>query len=208
MTVENRKRVAVMASGRGSNFEALCRGDTGLGEVVLLISDRKDARVLERASDLKVRSMVIDPGSYRTRMGIPEEEECARMMTEEGIDLVCLAGFMRMLKGPILEAFERRIMNIHPALLPAFPGLEAQRQALEYGVKYSGCTVHYVDAGMDTGPIILQSAVEVLDDDTVTSLSARILEREHVTYPRAVKLHCAGKLRVEGRKVRILRQGS
>lgn len=208
MIIDDRKRVAVMASGRGSNFEALCRGDTGTGEVVLLLSDRKDARVLERAAELGVRSAVIDPGSYRTRMGIPEEERCARTLEDEGIDLVCLAGFMRMLKGPLLEAYDGRIMNIHPALLPAFPGLEAQRQAFEYGVKYSGCTVHYVDAGMDTGPIILQEVVEVLDEDTVSSLSARILEREHVIYPRAVKLHCAGRLRVDGRKVRLLPQGS
>jgi phosphoribosylglycinamide formyltransferase-1 len=124
-------------------------------------------------------------------------------MKDQGIGLICLAGLMRILKGPLIEEFENRIMNIHPALLPSFPGLDSQKKALEYGVRFSGCTVHYVDAGTDTGPIILQSVVPVQADDTVDTLSARILAEEHRIYPEAVRLHCAGKLKVEGRIVRI-----
>jgi phosphoribosylglycinamide formyltransferase-1 len=196
-------RVAVLASGRGSNFEALVRGDTGRGRISLLVTDNPDAPALGLARDLGVKCLDLYPGKYRTRFGIPEEGEWAALLREEGIELVCLAGLMRLLKGPLLEAYAGRIMNIHPALLPSFPGLDSQQRALEYGVKYAGCTVHYVDEGTDTGPIILQSVVPVLDTDTTESLSARILEEEHRIYPEAVRLHCAGRLTVEGRTVRI-----
>jgi len=146
------RRIAVLGSGRGSNFEALVRGDTGSGRIALLLTDNPTAPVLERASALGINGRFIHPGKYRTRFGIPEEENWVKYMKDEGIELVCLAGLMRLIKGPMIEAYRNRIMNIHPALLPAFPGLDSQQRALEYGVKLAGCTVHYVDEGTDTGP--------------------------------------------------------
>jgi phosphoribosylglycinamide formyltransferase-1 len=202
--LQEAKRVAVLASGRGSNFEALVRGDTAPGKVVLVVSDRPDAPVLDRAEALGIEGLHLKPGNYRTRMGIREEGMWADELHGRGVDLVCLAGFMRMLKGPLLKAYPQAVMNIHPSLLPAFPGLDAQGQAVEYGVRVAGCTVHYVDLGMDSGPVILQQAVEARFEDTAETLSARILEQEHRIYPRAVALHCAGRLMVEGRRVRIL----
>lgn len=196
--------VAVLASGRGSNFEALVRGNTGSGRVTLLLTDNPGAPALDRAREMGVRGRHMDPGPHRTRFGLREEEEWTGFLLESGIDLVCLAGLMRLLKGPLLEAFDGRIMNIHPSLLPAFPGLEPQRRALEHGVKVSGCTVHYVDRGTDTGSIILQSPVPVIPGDTVETLSRRILAEEHRIYPEAVRLHCDGRLRREGRRVAAL----
>jgi len=194
-------RVAVLASGRGSNFEALCIGNTLPGVVALLVADRPGTGAESRAAELGVETIVADPGPWRTRFS-PEAEGClTELLLEREIGLVCLAGLMRLLKGPLLEAFPLRVLNIHPSLLPSFPGLHAQRQALEYGVKVSGCTVHYVDSGTDTGPVILQRTVEVLPDDDEESLSRRILVREHEAYPEAVRLHCAGLLRVAGRSV-------
>lgn len=200
---EDTVRIAVLASGRGSNFEALCRGDTGRGRVTLLLTDNPDAPVLERAERLGVEALYISPGRYRTRFGTEAEEEWASTMRSRNIGLVCLAGLMRIIKGPILREFRGCVMNIHPSLLPAFPGLNAQDQALEYGVKVSGCTVHYVDEGIDTGPVILQKVVPVMDYDDAETLSARILEQEHLAYPEAVRLHCAGRIRINGRRVGI-----
>lgn len=191
----------MLASGRGSNFQALCEGDTGRGEVAVLLCDRPDAPALERASRLGVEALFMDPGPYRTRFSEEAEERWRTALADRGVSLVCLAGLMRILKGPLLEGFPDAVMNVHPSLLPAFPGLNVQRKALEHGARVSGCTVHYVDAGVDTGPIILQRVVPVLDEDTVETLSARILEREHQAYPEAVRLHCAGELRVRGRRV-------
>lgn len=187
-------RIAVLASGRGSNFEALCRGDTGNGKISLLITDNKNADVLSRASELGVEAHYISPGRYRTKFGEAEDLEWTRFMMDRGIELVCLAGLMRIIKGSMLEEFRGRIMNIHPSLLPSFPGLHAQKQALDHGVRITGCTVHCVDAGVDTGPIILQKAVYVKDDDTVETLSGRILQQEHTAYPEAVRLYCSGVL--------------
>jgi phosphoribosylglycinamide formyltransferase 1 len=201
-------RIAVLASGRGSNFAALCGADLGPGRIVLALSDRPDAPVLEAASRLGVEALYIDPGPRRTVFSPEAELAWADALEERGTGLVCLAGLMRLLKGPLLERFPGRVMNIHPSLLPSFPGLEAQRQALEHGARVSGCTVHFVDAGVDSGPIILQACVEVLPGDTAGSLSARILEREHSIYPEAVRLFCEGRLSVEGRIVRILPQGT
>lgn len=194
-------RVAVLASGRGSNFQALCEGDTGRGRVALLLVDDPGAPALERARGLGVEALHISPGKYRTRFEEHAEMEWTRVMQERDIQLICLAGLMRILKGPMLGAYRGRIMNIHPSLLPSFPGLRAQEQALSYGVKVTGCTVHYVDAGVDTGPIVLQKTVEVLDDDDEDSLSERILVQEHRAYPEAVGLHCGGELRLAGRRV-------
>ncbi len=185
-------RIAVLASGRGSNFEALCNGDTGNGKVSLLITDNENADVLKKASEKGVEAHYMSPGKYRTKFGEAEEREWTRLMVDRGIELVCLAGLMRIIKGPMLEEFRGRIINIHPSLLPAFPGLHAQRQALEYGVRITGCTVHYVNAGVDTGPVILQKAVYVQDEDTVETLSKRILQQEHIAYSEAVRLHCSG----------------
>ncbi len=189
-------RIAVLASGRGSNFEALCRGDTGNGKISLLITDNENADVLRRASELGVEAHYISPGRYRTKFGEAEDLEWTRLMMDRDIELVCLAGLMRIIKGSMLEEFRGRIMNIHPSLLPSFPGLHAQKQALDHGVRITGCTVHYVDASVDTGPIILQKAVHVKDDDTVETLSGRILQKEHTAYPEAVRLYCSGVLQL------------
>ncbi|MBD3277291.1 MAG: phosphoribosylglycinamide formyltransferase [Candidatus Aegiribacteria sp.] len=194
-------KIAVLASGRGSNFEALCTGDTGRGRVALLLTDNTDAPVLDKALSMGVEALYISPGKYRTKFAAEGEEEWTRSMKNRGIELVCLAGLMRIIKGPMLDDYRGRIMNIHPSLLPSFPGLHAQKQALDYGVKVSGCTVHYVDRGIDTGPVILQKAVEVLDHDTEASLSGRILRQEHIAYSEAVKLHCGGRLDIRGRQV-------
>ena len=195
------RRIAVLASGRGSNFEALCRGDTGNGRVTLLISDRPEAPVLNRALSLDVEALYMYPGNYRTRFGLDEERQWADLMIDRGIGLVCLAGLMRILKGPVLETYAGRIMNIHPSLLPSFPGLNSQRLAMDYGVKVSGCTVHYVDSGTDTGPVLLQRTVPVKDDDTEESLAARILTQEHIAYSEAVRLYCSGVLTASGRRI-------
>lgn len=186
------RRVAVLASGRGSNFEALARADLGDAAVVLLVSDRDDARALAVAAGMGIETAL--PGR-------PFERRCADLLEERGIDLVCLAGFMRILRGDLLRRFSGRLLNIHPSLLPAFPGLDAQARALAHGVKVAGCTVHFVDEGADTGPIIMQAAVPVFDSDTVETLSGRILAEEHRIYPIAARLALSGRLRLEGRRV-------
>lgn len=200
---ENVTRVAVLASGTGSNFKALVQGDTSPGEIGLLLTDNPGCGALELAKELGVEALYMYSGPYRTRFAVENEEKWTDFLIHRGIELVCLAGFMRIIKGPLLEAFSGRIMNIHPSLLPAFPGLDAQRQAFDYGVKVSGCTVHYVDSGTDTGPVILQRTVPVLQEDTRDRLAARILEQEHDVYPMAVKAHCQGRLRVDHRRVYI-----
>ncbi len=192
-------KVAVLASGRGSNFEALCNGDTGNGRISLLITDNEKAEVLRKASSAGVESIYMSPGRYRTKFGETEEMAWTRFLMDRGIELVCLAGLMRIIKGPMLEEYSGRIINIHPSLLPSFPGLHAQKQALDYGIRITGCTVHYVDAAVDTGPIILQKAVDVKDDDTVETLSCRILRQEYIAYSEAVKLICSGVLSGSGR---------
>jgi phosphoribosylglycinamide formyltransferase-1 len=195
-------KIGVLVSGRGSNLQALldaCADGRVDGRIVVVISDKPDAYGLERARKAGVEALFVNPADYPTRLAY--DAALAEALKARGVDLVCLAGFMRLVKRPMLEAFPNRILNIHPSLLPAFPGLEAQRQALEYGVKVAGCTVHFVTAGMDEGPIVLQAAVPVLEGDTVESLSERILAEEHRIYPEAVQLFAQGKLRVEGRRV-------
>jgi phosphoribosylglycinamide formyltransferase-1 len=194
-------KIAVLASGNGSNFKALVEGDTGCGRIDVLLTDNENSGALNIARELCVESGYLYPGKYRTRFGIREEALWAEYLLDRGVKLVCLAGLMRILKGPLLEAFKGRILNIHPSLLPAFPGLDAQGQALKYGVKIAGCTVHYVDLGTDMGPIVCQACVPVLENDTRASLSARILAKEHMIYPSAVKAHCDGKLILNGRAV-------
>lgn len=194
-------RVAVLLSGRGSNLvalaEACARGEVP-AEIVVVVSNTADAPGLERARERGIPAVVI-PGK-----GIPREEHEARVIAalqEAQAEWVCLAGYMRLLSESFIANFPHRILNIHPALLPSFPGLEAQHQAWEYGVKVSGCTVHLVDAGCDTGPVVLQRAVPVLDDDTAESLAHRILEQEHVAYPTALRLLLTRRWHVEGRRV-------
>lgn len=198
-------RVAILISGRGSNMVALVeamRAGRIAAEPALVLSNVSGAAGLERARSLGVPTAVVPNGEFPAREA-HEEAVLAELRRVEP-DLVCLAGYMRLLSPRFVEAYRNRIMNIHPALLPAFPGLDAQRKALEHGVKVSGCTVHFVDEQCDHGPIVLQSAVRVLEDDTVESLSARILEQEHRIYPEAVSLFFEGRLRVEGRRVLIL----
>jgi phosphoribosylglycinamide formyltransferase-1 len=204
--MKEKMKIAVLASGRGSNFQALdraCREDGFPAEIALLISDNPEAGAVGYAAAAGIESAVIDCGPKRGSMSRESSEEMYRLCEERGIGLVCLAGFMRIVKGMLLDEYAGRMLNIHPALLPSFKGLHGQRQALEYGAKVAGCTVHFVDAGIDTGPIIIQRVVPVLEDDTEDSLSDRILAEEHASYPEAVRLFAEGKLRIEGRRVLI-----
>jgi phosphoribosylglycinamide formyltransferase-1 len=194
-------KVAVLLSGRGSNFvalaEACARGEVP-AEIVVVVSNRTDAPGLERARERGIPVTPI-PGK-----GVPREVHEAMVLAAlqgAGAEWVCLAGYMRLLSEGFIASFPHRILNIHPALLPSFPGLEAQHQAWAYGVKVSGCTVHLVDAGCDTGPIVLQRAVPVLDDDTAESLADRILEQEHIAYPAALRLLLTRPWHVDGRRV-------
>jgi phosphoribosylglycinamide formyltransferase-1 len=195
------KRVGVLVSGRGSNLQALIdaarRGELG-GEIAVVVSNVEGARGLERARQAGI------PAVFRDHRGKKREAfdaEVVEVLRAHQVDLVCLAGFMRLLSPVFVRAFPGRVLNIHPALLPAFPGLEAQRQAWEHGAKVSGATVHLVDEGLDSGPIVVQEAVPVLSSDTPETLAARILETEHRLYPRAVRLLLEGRCRVEGRRV-------
>lgn len=195
-------RIGVLASGRGSNLQALldaCREGRIDGQVAVVISDRADAYALERASLAGVAAIFCDPATYGGKNAY--NMALAETLKARAIDLVCLAGYMRIVRRPLLEAYAGRMLNIHPSLLPAFPGLDAQAQALTYGVKVAGCTVHFVTEGMDDGPIVVQAVVPVLDGDTVESLSERILAEEHRVYPEAVQLFATGRLRLEGRRV-------
>ncbi len=197
-------RLGVLASGRGSNFQSIIDAvdnKTLKAEIVLLITDNPAAFAVERAKKHGIEYLVIRPKEFSSR-----DEFYGKVSGElqnRGVDLVILAGFMRIIGKPFIEAFPNRIMNIHPALLPAFPGLHGQKQALEHGVKIAGCTVHFVDEGMDTGPIIIQAAVPVYPDDTEEILSERILTFEHKIYPEAIRLFSEGRIAVEGRTVKI-----
>lgn len=197
-------RVAVLASGRGSNFKALaerCQDPAFSCIVVCLVTDDRSARAVSVAESFHIPVHAIDPGERRGRLRAGVEAEIAGLCRAAGADLVLLAGFMRILEGDLLAQFAGRVINIHPSLLPSFKGLNAQRQAFEYGVRIAGCTVHFVDASVDGGPIILQAAVPVNDDDDVDRLRARILEQEHRIVVRAADLFARGRLRVEGRRV-------
>lgn len=198
--------IGILASGKGSNAKVLIEeAKTGNipVRVGLVASDNPDAGALEIARKAGVPSLYIDPGKYRTFLEVRRENEYAARLKEHGVQLVCLAGFMRVIKSALLNAFPNRIINIHPSLLPSFPGIESWKQALDYGVKFTGCTVHFVEAGVDTGPIILQAVVPVLADDTPETLHARIQRKEHLIYPIAVRLIAEGRVSVFGRRVRI-----
>jgi phosphoribosylglycinamide formyltransferase 1 len=196
------KRIGVLLSGRGSNFEALAEscaaGRIPNAEIALVVSNREGAAGIERARARGIAARVI-PSKGLEREAYDRQVSAA--LVEARVDLMCLAGYMRLLSPYFVAQFAGRILNIHPSLLPAFPGLEAQRQALEHGVKWSGCTVHFVDERLDAGPIVMQAVVAVRDDDTVESLSTRILAEEHRIYTEAVAMVLAGEYRIEGRRV-------
>ena len=200
-----KKRIAILLSGRGSNFEALAQsvasGRIPNAEISVVISHRENAPGIERARARGIDARVI-PSKGLEREAYDRQVVAA--LQAHHVDLVCLAGYMRLLSPHFIQAYRGRILNIHPSLLPAFPGLEAQRQALEHGVKIAGCTVHFVDENLDAGPIVLQSAVPVRDDDTEESLSSRILAEEHRIYSEAVRIVLEGRYRIEGRRVIIL----
>ena len=186
---EKKLKLGVLGSGSGSNMQAILDAieDGSLNaEIVLVLSDNPDAYILERAKKAGIRAEVIDCGGYSTRFPDASQAAVAEQLRAAGVDIVCLAGFMRLVKAPLLDVFPQRILNIHPSILPAYPGLMAWKQAVQDGARESGCTVHYVDAGMDTGPIILQAKVPVLVDDTADTLHARIQEQEHRIYPEAI----------------------
>lgn len=194
-------RLGILLSGRGSNFEAIADSiEAGRleAEIAIVISNNPRAKGLERAQQRGLRAVCIPSKAM-------EREAYDRLVVAElreaQVDLVCLAGFMRLLSAYFVEEFPQRILNIHPSLLPSFPGLEAQAQALEHGVKYTGCTVHFVDERLDAGPILVQKAVPVLDSDAEESLAARILEQEHVAYTEAIRLVLSGDYRIDGRRV-------
>jgi phosphoribosylglycinamide formyltransferase-1 len=196
------KRIGVLLSGRGSNFEALADsiacGRIPNAEIAMVISNREGAPGIDRAKTRGMATRVI------ASKGLEREtydRQVVAALNDHKVDLVCLAGYMRLLSPYFVASFPNRILNIHPSLLPSFPGLEAQRQALEYGVKFAGCTVHFVDENLDAGPIVLQSVVPVRDDDTEDRLSRRILEEEHRIYSEAVRIVLEGRYKIEGRRV-------
>ncbi|QWV91753.1 phosphoribosylglycinamide formyltransferase [Geomonas oryzisoli] len=197
-------KIGVLISGSGSNLQSImdaCAAGAINGRVVCVISNKADAFGLERARKAGIPALHLDHRAYSGREAY--DEALVATLREFDVELVVLAGFMRIITSVLLDAFPMRVMNIHPALLPAFPGLHAQRQALEYGAKVAGCTVHFVDCGTDTGPIIIQAAVPVLEGDTEESLCARIQKEEHRIYPEAVRLFSEGLLQVDGRVVTV-----
>jgi len=200
-----KKRIGALLSGRGSNFEALAEsaaaGRIPNAEIAIVVSNRENAPGIERARARGIEARVI-PSKGLEREAY--DRLVAAALEEKKVDLVCLAGYMRLLSPYFVAAFRNRILNIHPSLLPAFPGLEAQRQALEHGAKFSGCTVHFVDENLDAGPIVIQAAVPIEDNDTVESLSERILREEHRIYSEAVRIVLEGRYRIENRRVKIL----
>ena len=202
---QHKLRIGVLASGRGSNLQAIIdASEQGKldAEVVLVISDVSDAYALERARKHGIPGFYINPKDFKNKKEY--EEAIVNKLREHDVRLVVLAGYMRLVTNVLISAFEGNIINIHPALLPSFKGLHAQKQALEYGVRYSGCSVHFVTIDVDGGPVILQAVVPVFDNDTEETLSARILEKEHIIYPEAIQLIAEGRLKREGKRVFII----
>lgn len=202
--VRNPFCIGVLGSGKGSNFAAIADAIAAgkiPAEAAVVLSDVENAGVLSLAHARKIPARFIPPGKFRTKLDEEAERAFVAALQEAKVDLIVLAGFMRVLKGEFLRAFEGRIVNVHPSLLPSFPGLEAWKQALDHGVKVAGCTVHFVDAGVDAGPIIGQQAVPVLDNDTPESLHARIHAAEHELYPKCVAAIARGEISVAGRRV-------
>ena len=199
-------KLGVLGSGSGSNMQSIVDAiESGAldAEVRLVLADVPDAKILDRAAKHGIAGRYLDCSPWKTKLEGAAEDECIRQLKEAGCDTVVLAGFMRIVKPKLLAAFPMRVLNIHPALLPAFPGVHSWKQALDYGCKVAGVTVHFVDAGTDSGPIIVQRAVPVLEDDTPETLHARIQVEEHQAFQEALRLLAAGRLVVEGRRVRI-----
>ncbi len=198
-------KIAILGSGKGSNaqaiFDAIASGRLN-AQVVCVLSDVENAYILERARQQGIHAEFVSAAPFKTKLDGVGEARYLEVLRRYGVEVVVLAGFMRIIKAGLLSAYPNRIINLHPALLPAFPGMESWAQALDYGAKVAGCTVHFVDAGTDTGPIILQKVVPILDEDTAESLHARIQVQEHIALPEALGLLAAGQLLVEGRRVR------
>ena len=196
------KRIGVLLSGRGSNFEALAEsvaaGRIPNAEIAIVVSNREGAPGIDRAKARGLATRVIPSKGLEREV---YDRQVAAVLEEHRVDLICLAGYMRLLSPYFVAKFPNRILNIHPSLLPSFPGLESQRQALEYGVKFAGCTVHFVDENLDAGPIIVQAVVQVKGDDTEATLSERILQEEHRIYSEAVRIVLEGKYKIVGRRV-------
>jgi phosphoribosylglycinamide formyltransferase 1 len=202
--VNNKFRLGVLGSGKGSNFNAIADAVSAgkiPADIAIVLSDVEGAGILAGARERKLPAQFIPPGKFRTKLDEEAERAFVAALQSAKVDLVVLAGFMRVLKGDFLRAFEGRIVNIHPSLLPSFPGLEAWKQALDHGVKVTGCTVHFVDAGVDAGPIIGQQTVSVLDNDTPETLHQRIHAAEHQLYPECVAALARGQISVAGRRV-------
>jgi phosphoribosylglycinamide formyltransferase-1 len=201
---ERKFRLGVLGSGKGSNFVAIADASAAgriAAEVAIVLSDVADAGILEHARQRKLAARHIPPGKFRTKLDEEAERAYVEALQSAQVDLIVLAGFMRVLKGEFLRDFEGRIVNIHPSLLPSFPGLEAWKQALDHGVKVTGCTVHFVDAGVDCGPIIGQQTVPVLDDDATETLHQRIHAAEHELYPKCIAAIARGEISIQGRRV-------
>ena len=197
-------RIGVLASGGGTNLQAIidrCQEGSLAAEIAVVITNNPGAGALDRAATADIQTLCINHRDFSQREDF--DNAVVNALQEAEVDLVVLAGFMRIITQTFIDAFPERVINIHPALLPAFPGLHVQQQALDYGARFSGCTVHFVDGGVDTGPIIIQAVVPILPDDTDDTLSARILEQEHRIYPRAIQLIAEDQVRVEGRQVVI-----
>ncbi|MDT8441037.1 MAG: phosphoribosylglycinamide formyltransferase [Desulfuromonadales bacterium] len=197
-------RLGVLASGGGSNLQSIidrCHDGSLAAEITLVLTNRPDAGALQRAARAGIAHQCIDHRQFSDREAF--DRAMIDALRGAGVELVVLAGFMRIITPQFLDAFPQRVINIHPALLPAFPGLHVQQQAIDHGARFSGCTVHFVDSGVDTGPILIQAVVPILPDDDADSLAARILEQEHRIYPRAIQLIATGRVRIDGRKVII-----
>ncbi|MGD0276161.1 MAG: phosphoribosylglycinamide formyltransferase [Syntrophales bacterium] len=196
--------IGVLVSGSGSNLQSIIDHiEVGRldAEIRVIVSNEPEAYALQRAAHHHISSVIVRHGDFTDRQTF--EEKIVAVLSKFGVELVIMAGFMRILGPTLLRAFPLRIMNIHPALLPAFPGLHVQQKAIDYGVKFSGCTVHFADEGVDAGPIIIQAIVPVLDSDTAEDLAARILKEEHKIYPQAIQLYAEGRLEIKGRRVMI-----
>ena len=202
----SRLKIGVLGSGSGSNMQSIVDEiEAGRldAEVRVVLADVPDAKILDRARRHGIPCQYLDCAPWKTKLEGPAEDRCIELLKGAGVDTVVLAGFMRIVKPKLLAAFPNRVLNIHPALLPAFPGVHSWTQALDYGCKVAGVTVHFVDAGTDSGPIIVQKAVPVLEDDTPETLHARIQVEEHKIYPEAIRLLAAGRLEIAGRRVRV-----
>lgn len=209
MSTNRKLKLGILASGGGTNLQSIidqCQRQQITAEIVLIISNNPDAGALERATNAGLPHVCIDHRGFADRQDF--DRALVAALQQAGVELVVLAGFMRIISEVFLDAFPQRVINIHPSLLPAFPGLHVHKKALQYGARFSGCTVHFVNSGVDTGPIIVQAVVPILDDDTEESLAARILQQEHQIYPRAIQLIAEDRVQINGRRVQTATSAS